>query len=124
MYANSRVAEWTRAATEGLRKIVPLIKAVTNPGMRNRHWTKLSDIVGFDVQPNEDTLETLLDQDCMSKMVQLSELSDCASREYTLETTLDKMQSDWQSLAFELTAWRDTGTYILKVSLFFGRFTR
>ena len=92
------------------------MRVVTNPGLRKRHWDKASDIAGFKIAPTSDTLETLLDNDCMTKMAELDELSDCASREYTLETTLEKMQVDWQSMVFELTAWRDTGSFILKVS--------
>jgi dynein heavy chain len=48
-------------------------------------------------------------------MVELEEISDCASREYALETTLEKMQADWQPLVFDLVPWRATGSYILKV---------
>jgi hypothetical protein len=48
------------------------------------------------------------------KMAQLQELSDVASREFSFEKMLDKMAADWEGLAFELGAWKATGTYILK----------
>jgi dynein heavy chain len=47
-------------------------------------------------------------------MVELEEISDCASREHALEAALDKMQADWQPLVFDLVPWRATGSYILK----------
>lgn len=40
-----------------------------------------------------------------------------ASREFSVEKALDKMMADWDGLAFELGAWKATGTYILKGEL-------
>ena len=56
-----------------------------------------------------------MDGDGTHRMVELEEISDCASREHALETALDKMQADWQPLVFDLVPWRATGSYILKV---------
>lgn len=44
----------------------------------------------------------------------ITELSDSASREFSIEKALDKMEADWQGLAFELGTWKETGTHILK----------
>jgi dynein heavy chain len=41
-------------------------------------------------------------------------VSEYASKEFSLERTLDKMQTDWNGVVFDYMAWRDTGTYILK----------
>lgn len=42
------------------------------------------------------------------------ELSDVASREFSFEKMLDKMQTDWEGLTLELGPWKETGTHILK----------
>lgn len=44
----------------------------------------------------------------------LEEVSEYASKEYSLERTLDKMANEWQGVKFEYSEWRDTGTCILK----------
>lgn len=31
---------------------LPLLQVLCNKGMRDRHWTKVSEIVRFDVRPN------------------------------------------------------------------------
>lgn len=41
--------------------------------------------------------------------VQITELSDTASREWSIEKALDKMMTDWEGLAFELGPWKETG---------------
>ena len=42
---------------------LPLIHAMLNPGMRERHWRKVKDDAGRSVQPNEmSTLHSLIEQ--------------------------------------------------------------
>ena len=36
------------------------------------------------------------------------------SKEFSLERVLDKMQGEWAGMKLEYTAWRDTGTYVLR----------
>jgi dynein heavy chain len=114
--ALQKVAEWTKVKSEALRKVVPLIKSLTNYGLRVRHWNRMSEVTGFKFNPAKDSMEHILAQGGADFMLELEDISDCASREYTLEAALDKMMGDWQGLGFELVAWRETGTHILKGS--------
>ena len=84
-------------------------------GLRPRHWAKLSEAVGFEFKRDDHTsLNRLIDRKIVEHKEQIQEISDNASREWTLEKTLDKMESDWADLSFELNEWKDTGTFILK----------
>lgn len=75
----------------------------------------LADIVGFEIKRDEVTsLKRLLDHDIATQLTKITELSDMASREWSIEKALDKMQADWDGLTFELGVWKDTGTFILK----------
>ena len=109
------VAEQTKAKVEEFRAYVPLINTVCNPGLRERHWSTMSDIVGFHLRPTEDaTLQLLVEKEVHLQAQSLEEISDTASREHSLEKALDKMQADWVGIAFELSPWKETGTFILK----------
>lgn len=44
---------------------------------------------------------------------QLAEISEKAKKENRLEKMLEKMESEWVDLRFELTTFRDTGIPIL-----------
>eukprot|EP00959_Pyramimonas_sp_CCMP1952_P087363 1827723-Pyramimonas_sp.AAC.1 len=76
----------------------------------------MSEVVGFNLSYDDThtSLSKLLDRRVEEKMEQLQELSDVASREFSFEKMLTKMQEDWEGLKFELGAWKATGTHILK----------
>lgn len=50
----------------------------------------------------------------MPGLQEIAEISEHASREWSIEKALEKMHADWQGLAFELADWKATGTYILR----------
>lgn len=50
----------------------------------------------------------------MEHVTCVTDVSDRASREFSIEKALDKMSADWEGLAFELGTWKNTGTHILK----------
>jgi len=100
---------------EEFKAHVPLINAVCNAGLRDRHWAAMSDLVGFELKRDEFTsLQRLLERHVGDYVKQLTELSDTASREWSFERTLDKMLTDWEGLQFEVAAWKATGTFVLK----------
>ncbi len=89
---------------------LPLITAICNPGLRDRHWSSLAEVVGFEIRRDEVTsLKRLLEYDIATHIIKLVEISDSASREWSIEKALDKMMTDWKGLAFELGPWKETG---------------
>ena len=49
-----------------------------------------------------------------NKLELLADISDEANKELALESILEKMKNEWQSLRFKLTTFRDTGIPILQ----------
>ena len=73
----------------------------------------LADIVGFEIKRDEVTsLKRLLDYDIAMHISKITDISDSASREWSIEKALDKMISDWQGLSFELGPWKETGACV------------
>lgn len=50
---NAENCEVVRAEVEAFKKFVPLVQALRNPGMRDRHWDLLSQQLGFDFHPDK-----------------------------------------------------------------------
>ena len=58
-----------RADVEAFKQYTPLITALRSPGMRDRHWDKISGDIGVDVHPDDSyTLEKVIDMGLMTHL--------------------------------------------------------
>ena len=100
---------------EEFKAHLPLIHAMLNPGMRERHWRRVKDEAGRSVQPNEmSTLHSLIAQQVGDHLAIIHEASETASKEHSLEKALDRMLGEWKPVPFDCVEYRDTGTHILR----------
>lgn len=96
------------------QQYLPLMTAVCNPGMRDRHWDVIADETGIEVSSDSTaTLKYLLDSDIMDTLPRVVEISDIASREWSIEKALGKMFEDWAPLELGLSPWKDSGALVL-----------
>ncbi|CAE7543696.1 DNAH7 [Symbiodinium sp. CCMP2456] len=108
------VAKKLKKDLDAFKQHLPLIHALCNPGLRQRHWDEISEVVGFTMERDAAfTLSRVVDMDVGTHMNALQEISDSASREYGLEKTLESIYEQWQPVNFELKPWKDTETYIV-----------
>ena len=62
MEAPAKIAEECKAKITSFQELLPLITAICNAGLHERHWEQIATVVGFDVRPDEVTsLRRLLD---------------------------------------------------------------
>ncbi|BBM97612.1 dynein axonemal heavy chain [Marchantia polymorpha subsp. ruderalis] len=109
------VAEETKRRVEKFQENVPMICALRNPGMRDRHYKMLSERLGFEVRSTPSfTVNAARDLELQKYMPILDEVSEFSTKEYGVEQNLDKMQGAWTGVKFEYAAWRGTGTHILR----------
>lgn len=86
-----------RDEVEVFKKYTPLVSALRAPGMRERHWDQLSEQIGMDLHPDDTfTLQGGLDMGLLEHLEAITKVSDVAMKEYSIETTLDKMQAEWK----------------------------
>ncbi|EFJ50020.1 dynein heavy chain 6 [Volvox carteri f. nagariensis] len=104
-----------RAKLEDFQVHLPLITALRNPGLRDRHWERISTAAGFPVRADAGfSLSRALQLGLPKHLVAIAEVAEYASKEYSLERALDKMQADWAGVVFDTMPWRSTGTTILR----------
>ncbi|CAH3998948.1 unnamed protein product [Pieris brassicae] len=109
-----RIADMVRNKVEKFKVLLPVLCAICNKGMRDRHWAKISDLVGVEVIHGPDaTLADMVEQGVHVFGAQLEEIEQYASKEYALEKNLLKMKEEWVGVKFEVVPYRDTGTFIL-----------
>uniref|UniRef100_A0A803V3Y9 Dynein axonemal heavy chain 12 n=1 Tax=Ficedula albicollis TaxID=59894 RepID=A0A803V3Y9_FICAL len=103
-----------KALTEKRPEHIPTVVVFCNPGMRERHWQQMSDIVGYDITPDAGTtLRKVLKQNLSSYLGQFSTISVAASKEFSLEKAMNTMKETWDSISFTTNVYRETGIHIL-----------
>ncbi|XP_058254502.1 dynein axonemal heavy chain 3 [Hemibagrus wyckioides] len=112
--APRRVAESFRSKIDKFKQHLPILSTICNPGIKVRHWEKISSIVGFEVKPDAHTsLLNMLELGLHKHTDKLEEIGASASKEYSLEKALEKMKLEWTDLQFSFTQYRDTGTNVV-----------
>ncbi|CAG9584340.1 unnamed protein product [Danaus chrysippus] len=109
-----RIADMVRNKLDKFKVLLPVLCAICNQGMRDRHWARISELVGAEViHEPETTLADMVEQGVHVFATQLEEIEQYASKEYTLEKALLKMKDEWVGVKFEIVPYRDTGVGIL-----------
>ncbi|XP_032823200.2 dynein axonemal heavy chain 3 [Petromyzon marinus] len=109
-----RIADAVKSRIDKFKPHLPILSTICNPGMKDRHWDQISELVGYDLKPGEDTsLANMLEYGLSKYIDKMEEIGAAASKEYSLEKALGKMKSEWQETSFNFTSYRDTGLSIL-----------
>ena len=92
---------------EEFKKNIPVISVLCNPGIRDRHWEKMSDIAGKNLKPDAGTtLRKVLRMGLAEYMAEFEVVSASASKEFSLEKAMIKMQADWEPVKFNTSKYK------------------
>jgi len=110
----ANVASKIKADLDGFKDKIPLLHALCNPGLRERHWKEISNIIGFTLDPDPTYhLQKMLDMDVGNYATEIGDISDSAGKEYQIETGLNSQIAEWEPVIIELKDWSTTETYIV-----------
>ncbi|XXQ31513.1 AAA+ ATPase domain-containing protein [Plasmodiophora brassicae] len=99
-----------RERIEHFRTMMPLIKDLKNPAMRERHWAELKEEVQdhqFDPHDDAFTLGKLFDLGIHQHAETINALSAIASREYSIEQTLLEIEERWRTMNVEVVPYKE-----------------
>ncbi|CAF0708408.1 unnamed protein product [Brachionus calyciflorus] len=96
------------------KKHIPVIGILCNPGIRDRHWEKMSDVAKRNLKPDTGTtLRKVLKMGLEPYMEEFEAVSASATKEFSLEKAMKKMEVDWEPLSFNTAKYKDTNMTIL-----------
>ena len=85
-----------KGKVEEFKEHMPLIQTLFNPGLRDRHWDQISDIVGYNMKPDDSyCLSKLVDMNLEPYISKFESISESASKEFSLEKAMEAMKKDW-----------------------------
>ncbi|XP_076804189.1 dynein axonemal heavy chain 3-like isoform X1 [Clavelina lepadiformis] len=109
-----RIADSVKTKIDKFKQHLPILTTICNPGIKERHWDQISDIIGFDIKPEADTsLLNMLEFGLNKHMDELEQIGTNAGKEFALEKNLNRMKKEWLDMCFILAPYRDSGLHIL-----------
>ncbi|KAF5288622.1 hypothetical protein FQR65_LT11993 [Abscondita terminalis] len=99
---------------EKFKEQLAIVQTLGNPGMKERHWEQVSEVVGFPIIVDDElTLAKILSYGLEEFLSKFELISEAATKENNLEKHLSRMIAEWMDIEFSIMIYKDTGTYIL-----------
>ena len=108
--------ETIKEEIDEFKPLLPSLNALRNPGLRERHWTAMSADVGFELMPGKtlNTMKDMIDMHLADYDEKITKVGESAGKEFAIESALDKMENAWAPMQFDIAAYRETGSYVLR----------
>jgi dynein heavy chain len=93
---------------------VPLMLLICTPGLRERHWQEMEQITGLEIGWHPGmSMSHCMELGLQHYVEKIEETCVAATKEFSLEKAMDKMEEEWQGMEFGTKEHRTTGTHIL-----------
>lgn len=85
-----------KSKVDEFKEHMPLIQTLFNPGLRDRHWDQISELVGYNLRPDDTyCLSKFANMNLESYIPKFESISESASKEYSLEKAMENMKNEW-----------------------------
>jgi dynein heavy chain len=100
------------------KAMVPVIDALRNPALRERHWNQIEDTIHSKVERGEGfTLGYLLELSVKEYRGEIEQIAVRATQESILEEMLVKVKGQWQDAEFVVNAYKESKDVFILGSL-------
>lgn len=102
-----RIAEQVRLKIDKFKIYLPILDAICQQGLNERHWNLISEELGQIVNPElYSTLCSMIEIDILRIAGRLEEIAYAAAKEYELNVQLTNMKEEWTEVMFDMTQYR------------------
>ena len=105
-----------KASIDQFNPLLPIITDLRNPTLKDRHWDKITALVGIDIPKLEVklTVGDIVTKNLGQYQEELSVISTAAQQESILEELMVKVTTIWDKIEFEVKPYKDVkDLYIL-----------
>lgn len=96
-----------QAKLREFNKVLPLIRTLGNPALRERHWEQIWETVGVRLSSEAATsLQQLLALQLNEHLGKIEVISHSATQEMTLENALMRMKNQWTTILMPVDSYR------------------
>jgi len=117
-----RIKSWgtwvsLKETVDSFKRIMPLIIDMRNPAVRPRHWELVMNECGqrFDPTSDEFTLDKVVELGLDNYAENISEISNDATKELSVENTLRNIANSWVDLTLDTGPFKDGREDIIKL---------
>ncbi|XP_058251926.1 dynein axonemal heavy chain 2 isoform X2 [Hemibagrus wyckioides] len=110
------IVDFSKNRIEQFKRTIPLILDLKNPAMRKRHWSQIKHEVqrAFDQNSAEFTLEEIVALGLDQYAERICEISGAASKELSIEQSLEGISKTWEEISLDITPYKDKGHHRLR----------
>ncbi|KAJ8389320.1 hypothetical protein AAFF_G00121850 [Aldrovandia affinis] len=100
------------------KRTIPLISDLRNSAMRDRHWEQIKAEVqhSFDQTASDFTLEKIVALGMHLHAEKISEISGAASKELSIEQSLEGIALAWEETCLDIAPYKDKGHHRLRAT--------
>ncbi|RKP21179.1 hypothetical protein ROZALSC1DRAFT_20732 [Rozella allomycis CSF55] len=93
-----------------MKRVIPILKDLKNNSLRQRHWDKLREITGRNIQ-EDFTLEKIVEINLDQYGDQINVMSEAASKELFIEQGIENIKKAWSELDLEIVPFKNEKGY-------------
>ncbi|XP_063042411.1 dynein axonemal heavy chain 2 [Engraulis encrasicolus] len=110
------IVETSKNKINQFKSTIPLITDLRNPAMRERHWNQIRHETQcvFDQTSEDFTLERIVVLGLDQYADRIAEISGAASKELSIEQSLETINSTWSWICLDIAAYKDKGHHRLR----------
>jgi dynein heavy chain len=111
----NKVVPKLKASVDEINPVLPIVNDLRNPTLKDRHWEKITTLIGFDIQESENfSLSDLIEKGVTQYQEEINTIATSAQQESILEEMMAKVTSSWEKLTFEVKPYKEVkDLYIL-----------
>ena len=109
----SNLASTLREDCESFKQYLPLVRYLSTPAMKRRHWEVLCEEVVEESIDRRCSLELLLELGLMARLDLIERIAVRAEKEYGVEKSIRTMQEEWRDVCVDVVQYKETEGSVL-----------